>query len=210
MRLTISIELDQLGEIDKLGPVFDELKRLQEQGPVNIGMDVTPGLTDPEDGVEPDPEPEPEPPPTPRKRAKRKTPTAKRTRKAKGARKVVTEKPLVELPPNEELQRPEQPEHVEVADEASPVMVDPKPNIPAQVKPEDAVIEEDEKIVRLREQPPPEDINPNVVFSQLVQKSQSSAITLLNKYGLTRFSQAEGETLVSMIQDAQLLLTQAG
>jgi hypothetical protein len=207
MKLVISIEIDDLSEIQDIDKLLSALAGLQQQVspakvPIRVDLDgISPGLTDTDDGVDETPDP-PKP--------KRKRATKKRARKVKAARKVVEQKIPKELPdvdPDEELSL------VPKGQETS-VMADTLPNVPAKKKEKSAderMIENDEKVVKLRDEPePPDEINPNIIFSLLVQKSQQAAIQLLKDHGLTRFSQAEGETLVAMIEDAQLLLAEAG
>jgi len=216
MKLVISIEIDDFSEIESLETIFAAIEAVQNPASVaktplevDIGA-LSPGLTDSDDGVDDKPEP-PKP--------KRKKVTKKRTRKTKGERKKVAKKIPKELPPEPEL--PPEDSGLEPDDELTlvpkgqetSVMADPIPEIPVAKKeksPDELLIETDEKVVKLRDDPEvPDSLNPNVIFSELVQVSLQSAVALLKKHGLTRFSQAEGETLVAMVQDAQLLLAEA-
>jgi hypothetical protein len=187
MKVTITLYVKTEEDIKQVAEALREM--LDDPGIKQQELD----LSETTGNTEPAPQPSAERVKPKRRSRPKRSPQPTPTRK----RRVSTKRRTPETPPKERASVKEkiQPEVIAAPIEDSEMPV----NKPAAVE---------EKVVKLRDEPvaSADAVNPNAVFSALVQRSKKAAISLLERYQLSRFSEAKDDTLVAMVKDAQALL----
>lgn len=203
MKVVVNIEIElDIRSLSSLEEQLEGLFKKNKSRPKPRVFVQAPVQAEPEPEVELELEPLPEPEPEPVKpKRKRRTTAKKRKPKAKPAGRKPVQTPVEPEISDQEMLAAEN-EFLPYANDLEPPeeALEPEPD---NKETADKILAESATVVELPVERTEEPKDSNAIFSALVTRSAELAIQLLKKHNLTRFSDAKGETLVAMMEDAQ-------